>query len=295
MRPAALLLLLAACAVGHAAPVEEALRVPVRFTTLRGEPVEQPVEVLFYRDDARTGPAPLVVISHGRSPDAKARQALGRASYPKVVPFFLERGFVVAVPTRVGYGRTGGPDLEDSGPCDHRDFAPAYDAAARQVQAVVEHLRGRPDVRPDQTLLVGQSFGGVTTLSLAASNLAGVQAGINFAGGGGGNPRTRPGQPCGPDRMEAMLREYGRDARVPVLWVYAENDRYFGAELPRRWFAAYAEGGAPAEFQQYGPHGSDGHALFAHWPGVWHARVDAFLSRHGYAVPIPVPPLKAPR
>ena len=94
---------------------------------------------------------------------------------------------------------------------------------------------------------------------VASLNPPGVQAGINFAGGGGGDPKTRPQQPCQPQLLERMFHTYGKTAKIPMLWIYAENDMYFGAKYPREWFEAFSSAGGKAEFVQFPPQGDDGH------------------------------------
>ena len=72
--------------------------------------------------------------------------------------------------------------------------------------SVISVLRERDYVSKDRTLVMGQSFGGATAITLAALNPEGVQAAINFAGGGGGNPKTQPQRPRAPQLLERMSR-----------------------------------------------------------------------------------------
>ena len=86
------------------------------------------------------------LINHGRAPDAQGRASLGRARYTDASRYLLRRGFVVAVPTRVGYGVSGGEDVEDTGACNNRNYPPGFDAAAVQMLAALNAVRQRPDV-----------------------------------------------------------------------------------------------------------------------------------------------------
>ncbi|MDT7837399.1 dienelactone hydrolase family protein [Aquabacterium sp. OR-4] len=269
----------------RAALVEQVLQVPVSVSDAFGKTTEQPITVTVFSDDAASAPRPLLVLNHGRSPKPAERAAMGRARYSAVVSWLVAQGFVVAVPTRVGYGASGGPDIEDSGACDRKNYPPGYRAAAAQTLAVLQALRARPDVLPGRSVVMGQSYGGATAVAVAALNPPGVVAAINFAGGGGGNPETQPQRPCSTPQLERMFREFGREARVPMLWVYTENDQYFGPEYPRAWFAAFREAGGVAEFQQYPPHGDDGHSLFTRFPKVWQPRVAEFLRSQGFEIP----------
>ncbi len=191
-------------------------------------------------------------------------------------------GFLVAVPTRVGYGVTGGDDLEDTGDCNRKNSTPAYEAAATQTLQVLATVRQRPDVLPNRTLVLGQSFGGTTAITVAAENPPGVLASINFAGGGGGNPETQPQQPCGTNRLKSMFATYGETARIATLWVYTENDQWMGPTYPREWFEAFKDKGGVGEFVLFPPNGKDGHSLFTQAPDVLRPKALEFLRANGY-------------
>ena len=127
-------------------------------------------------------------------------------------------------------------------------------------------MQQRPFVAKDRSVVIGQSYGGATAVTVASLNPPGVVAAINFAGGGGGNPKTQPERPCAPNRLETMFGQYGATAKLPMLWVYTENDQYFGPKHPKEWFEAFRKAGGNGEFIQFPPHGSDGHALFTAFP-----------------------------
>jgi dienelactone hydrolase len=262
---------------------EEQIDVPVKVADAYGKAIEQSIKVTVFSDDANRTPAPVMVLNHGRAAEAAQRAALGRARYSAAARFFVSQGFIVAVPTRIGYGVTGGEDVEDSGSCKAKRYEPGYAAAFAQTRTVLETVRSRPDADRARAVILGQSYGGTTSITAAAQNLEGVVATINFSGGGGGNPKTHPEQPCGPQRIEQLFGQYGKTARIPTLWIYTENDRYFGPEYPREWFKAFKEAGGTGEFVQFPPHGEDGHSLFTRFPEVWQPRVREFLSQVGFA------------
>jgi homoserine acetyltransferase len=82
-----------------------------------------------------------------------------------------------------------------------------------------------------------------------------------------------------------MYGGYGTTAKVPMLWVYTENDMYFGPQLPRDWHRAFVGAGAKAQLLQLPPHGDDGHSLFTHFPQAWQPRVGEFLDSLGFPAP----------
>lgn len=262
--------------------VEQQFDLPVQVTNAWGKAVAQPIRVTVFFNDETPAPHPVLIINHGRAVDAEGRAALGRARYSEASRWFAERGFLVALPTRIGYGVSGGEDVEDSGNCNNRMYPPAYRAAADQSVQLLAELLKRDDVLKDRTVVLGQSFGGATAVTLASLNPPGMVAAINFAGGGGGDPKARPEQPCGPTQLRRMFASYGETARVPMLWAYTENDRFFGPTLPREWFQAFEAAGGKAEFKQFPPHGDDGHSLFTRFPQVWQPVVADFLRRQGF-------------
>lgn len=278
------LLLVAAAALARAAVHENVFRLPVVVKDMAGTTVEHTIVVTVFSDPANPKPAPVLVLNHGRAAESQVRAAMGRARYTDAARFLVAQGFIVAVPTRIGYGITAGPDVENSGGCKTKKYAPGYDAAAAQTLAVLAAVRERwPEAASrDRAVVMGQSYGGTTAAAIAAQNPPTVQAAINFAGGGGGNPKLQPQRPCDPAQLERLFRDYGRTAKVPMLWVYTENDMYFGPEHPRRWHAAYTRAGGKAQFLQYPPHGEDGHSLFTRFPTVWQPDVQAFLQAQGF-------------
>jgi dienelactone hydrolase len=124
--------------------------------------------------------------------------------------------------------------------------------------------------------------GGLTTVALCATNPPGVVGCINFAGGTGGSPELTPARMCAPEVTTALMTEFGGSTRLPNIWLYAENDLYWGAEPPRQWHAAFAKGGSPTEFVQTPPVAADGHQLLLRGGKLWSEPLNAWLSKNGF-------------
>lgn len=261
--------------------IEEIIKVPVKVTDFYGKVVEREVVVTVFYDDAQPKPYPVAIINHGRAPYPEQRAALGRSTSITNVRWLAGLGYLVAAPTRIGYGVTGGEDVEDTGDCNKKNYPPAYNAGADQTLQILSALRQRPDVLPDKGLVLGQSMGGSIAISTAAQNPPGIQATINFAGGGGGNPETHPGEPCRPDNLERMFGNYGKTAKVPTLWVYTDNDKWMGAKYPKQWFAAFKANGGVGEYLALPANGTDGHGVFTRDPAAWRPQVTAYLRGLG--------------
>jgi len=236
------------------------------------------------------GPHPVLIFSHGRAGTDAARRALVSPVLQGHARYWLRRGYAVVAPIRPGYGATGGADREFNG-ARYDEWGECIgspeprrtaDPAAQAIAATVAWVREQPWARRDRLLLSGQSVGGLATVAACAANLPGVVGCINFAGGTGGSPASR-GRMCEPERIEALMSEWGRSTRLPSLWLYAPNDLYWGAEAPRRWHAAFSAGGSPARFVGTPPvPDADGHRLLAVGGRLWSVPLQAWLLENGF-------------
>jgi dienelactone hydrolase len=137
--------------------------VPVTVKNLYGREFTGNMFVTHYKPRG-AGPFPFVVMSHGRGPN---RQESVRQRFVDVARFWIARGYAVFVPTRLGYGATTGPDvdLEDSGPCNKKNYVPMMEAATEQVLLTIEFAKKQAWVDPKGIILMGQSVGGFTTVA----------------------------------------------------------------------------------------------------------------------------------
>ena len=261
---------------------EDVHRVPVTLADQDGRTHEVTMVITVFRDSSRER-SPFVLLSHGRSGDRAVRDGMGRVRYSKQAAWFVERGFAVVVPTRAGYGVTGGPDIERAGPCEAMDFPARFAAGAGQLAAALAWTRGQPWALPDRGVLVGQSFGGSSSLALSAQSPPGIVGVVNIAGGGGGDPRNHPESPCSAKALERTMARYGAGSTLPVLWLYSENDRYWGPALPRRWFDGFVAQGGQGRFVAMPPLADkDGHATFVERPESWQPPVAGFFRYLGF-------------
>ena len=261
----------------HAEIVETQLRIPVAITLRDGTPVAQDVIVTRFQDDQRK-PSQFMVILHGRAGTQAERKAQGRSRFGDIAREFAGQGYAVFVPTRIGYGETGGPDAEDTGRCDAKNYAAGMVPAVDEVQQIIAAIRKDPSIGNSAGVLIGQSVGGLLTTALAARNVPRIVAYVNFSGGSGGDPKNRPGQPCGPERMAEAFAQFGSKARTPVLFLYSPNDRFRGETYPKQWFAAFRNAGGRGRFVALPPHEPDGHQSFTGNRDAWRKAVQQFLQ-----------------
>jgi dienelactone hydrolase len=231
------------------------------------------------------GPFPAVIFNHGRGTN---RAQTARYRYPAVAKYWTDRGFAFFALTRLGYGETGTePDPEESGNCRSKNYAPMMRAATTQTEAALTFARAQAWVNKNKLLLVGQSVGGFTTVVASGMNLPGVVGAINFVGGAGGNPTDWPENPCEYFKLGNEMEKAGSAAskgnKTPMLWLYSENDRYWGPSIPKKWLDAYTSAGGTATMHMFPAVGRDGHTLLNAGVRHWQPVVDEFLVRLGFA------------
>jgi hypothetical protein len=81
-----------------------------------------------------------------------------------------------------------------------------------------------------------------------------------------------------------------KTAKVPMLWLYWQNDRYWGEDNPKKWHKAWVDGGAQATFLSLAPSGEEGHFGINADMDHWLPPVDAFLAQLGFNAPAIVTP-----
>ena len=84
-----------------------------------------------------------------------------------------------------------------------------------------------------------------------------------------------------------LIKRVGETARIPTLWIYAENDGFFNPRLVRKFYEAFIGAGGIAELIQTGPYGREGHNLFnkgggasggGRWSTTFYERLDCRLG-----------------
>jgi dienelactone hydrolase len=241
------------------------------------------------------GPFKVLLYAHGRPAYASQRAQLVHPVSYGHVRYWLAKGYAVVAPIRPGYGAAGGADTESSGAaysasgqCLHRpNPAHTAQAAAQAQRAALDWVRQQPWARANHIVLEGQSVGGLATVALCAAQPPGVVGCINFSGGAGGDPQHAPGHMCAPEQTTQLMREYGGSTQVPSIWLYAQNDMYWGSEPPLQWHTAFAQAASAtahhpsSTFVQTPPVGSDGHSLLRAGTKHWGPPLEAWIRQHG--------------
>jgi dienelactone hydrolase len=259
---------------------EEVWALPVRLPTIAY--VIRPVG---------NGPFPLAIMNHGVSLNQRERSFFPLVEFRDAAMWFAHRGYMVVAPTGAGYGAGALDDSERGlyslfyskiGNCDDPNFSDAGLAVALLDKWIIDYMSDQKLIIPDNVIVIGQSAGGWATIALSSQNFPAIRALITFAAGRGGRVGGKPNNNCAPDRLVAATGEFGRIARTPMLWIYIENDTYFGPALSRRMHEAYTRAGGSAEYHLLPPFGDDGHFFIDSADAVplWGPLVGSFLDKH---------------
>lgn len=272
------------CNFSFARIIEEIIEVPVSVSNsnfTNNPKFEQKITVTIWRDDA-IKKAPYLLFSHGRAGTDQERGKFGRSSEKRNSEYFVSKGFTVILPTRIGYGVSGGPDADYSGACGNKNYLEARKAAIDQSKQVLNHVFDFSYIDRTKGIVVGQSVGGFTTIGLSAENIPGLKGAINFAGGDGGDPIKSAEKPCGEYLIKDTFAKYGASNKVPTLWLYSVNDKFWGEQSPKDWFAAFQKAGGKGQFISLPAHKEDGHSIFRGDLNAWKNDFEKFIKEIGF-------------
>jgi dienelactone hydrolase len=237
------------------------------------------------------GRYPLALLAHGSPRSGADRVAMTPLAMLPQALEFARRGWAAAVVMRRGYGNSDGGWAETYGSCDNPNYLAAGTAGAADLKLALDFISHRQDIDPSHMIAVGVSAGGFATVALTADPPPGLVAAISFAGGRGS---PQDDQVCRPDRLIEAFRTFGKRSRLPMLWVYAENDHFFGPALAKQFDAAFTGAGGRVDFITAPAFGTNGHFLFSP-SGIadWAPYVDSFLRQQNLtmrATPLALPP-----
>ena len=225
------------------------------------------------------GKHPLALLTHGTSNSAEEREEVTPWAYLQQAVWFAQRGYVSLVIVRRGYGNSGGEMDGTHGGCNlNGSFDDTGEAAADDLRNAVDYAqRSMPEADATHVISSGVSTGGFTQVALTARPPRGLETAISFAGGRGGDGN---GHLCNESGFESALHSFGKRSHTPMLWIYAENDKWFPPPFAKKFLAAFQSGGGTAQFVLAPPFGADGHHLYSD-PRAWSDIVEPYLVEHG--------------
>ena len=237
------------------------------------------------------GPFPLVIMNHGVSLNMADRSFFPMVEFRDAAKWFARRGYLVVAPVGTGYGAAAidiperglyGPFFSKIGKCDHPNFPDAGLAVAQVDRWIIDYLTAEKRIIPKDIIVVGQSAGGWASIALSSVNPPEVKAIITFAAGRGGRVDGKPNNNCAPDKLVEATGNFGRTSRIPMLWIYIENDTFFGPDLSRQMHVAYTGAGGNAEYHLMPPFGNEGHFFIDSANAIphWSPLASQFLDKN---------------
>lgn len=244
----------------------EEIRIPVQSQVGPTKGKTFGLQTTIYRQ-AGSGKHPVVIFNHGSTgPGIVPPKQVFRGGNEE--SFFHSLGYVVVMPMRKGRGLSDGPNLEE-------DFSLSsstqLDSAIEDLHAIVEHVRRQNDANPGKIIVAGVSRGGLLSVDYAArypTNVAGV---INFSGGWFGE-----GMPAADFNFE-MSGKSGHEAKVPMLWLYADHDSFYSLKFVEGMFSKFREAGGRGELVEMRDIPGEGHLLCL-WVDHWGDKVKEYLK-----------------
>ncbi|MEY9740982.1 dienelactone hydrolase [Bradyrhizobium japonicum] len=264
----------------------EDLRIPMT------EAGPQGLEAFLVRP-AGTKRYPIALLSHGSPRSFDDRATMSAHKYYGIALEYARRGFAALIVMRRGYGTSPGGRVDSVGGCANAAYLPAAAVAVADLRAAIDAMGRRADVTTSGMIAAGHSAGGLATVALTAQAPPGLIAAISFAGGRGSRDDD---DVCNEDGLVRAFATFGKTSRVPMLWVYATNDSFFGSDLARRLYDGFRGNGGHAKFIAAPPYGDDGHYLYSVvGRPQWTPYLDAFLRERGLghdilSLPDPLPP-----
>ncbi len=256
--------------------VEEKVIIPMEKKSLFGTRSIR-LSATIYRPKSE-GIHPLLILNHGSTRNPEHRKKMFEMK--KQSSIFVNKGFVVVVAMRRGYRDSEGGWAETFGKCDSPHYSFAAKEAVKDIRAVSEYMKKKDYVDPARTLMAGQSGGGFASLAYASAypdELLGV---INFSGGRGG--ATKRHGVCEPKKLINTVGGFGKDGKLPTLWIYSENDSMFPPPLPKQMFQEYIKNGGKGKIVLLtSKEAPSGHKHFVKGIKIWEPIVDDFLQDIG--------------
>jgi len=235
------------------------------------------------------GPFPLAIMNHGVALNVTERSFFPLVEFRDAAKWFARRGYVVVAPVGTGYGASAidipergiyGPFFSKIGKCSNPNFRDPGLAIALTDLWIIDYMASEKHIVPKDVVVVGQSAGGWGSIALSSLNPPQVKAIITFAAGRGGHVDGKPNNNCAPDKLVEATGEFGRSSRVPMLWIYIENDTFFGPALSKRMHEAFTAAGGNAEYHLLPPFGNEGHYFIGSPDSIpiWSPLVSKFLD-----------------
>ncbi len=274
MRRLAPLAALACVLLTSAAFAQDVTMMPA---TIEGRTVNLATKI--YKPDG-PGPFPTLIFHHGSTGNGRSPSLFARFFDPvPLSQWFVQRGWVVALPSRRGRGGSEGYYEEGfhiprelGYSCEESLSLPGAERALRDIDGATDAILAMPFVDRSRVVVGGQSRGGILAVAWAGRHPDKVRAVLNFVGGWMGASCTTA------ESINTQVFSKGAAFKLDTLWLYGDNDPYYPLAHSRKNFAAFQAAGGKGAFHEFAPlPNRNGHEIvFA--PTLWGNTVEAYLQ-----------------
>lgn len=265
----------------------EDTRVEAKYPQVSGAPTWSLEAVVVRADDSQRHP--LAVFIDG-TPETNPRPML------YVARELARRGWTTVAVMRPGYGTSQGKELPDQ--CGN--YVAQANFAAQTLRETIRTMGMLPYIDASRSIAVGHSTGGLGAVATTANPPANLVAGISFAGNNGSQYLNgKPDTVCDSGDVIKAFATFGGKSRIPMLWIYAQNDQHMGPTLAQAYYKAFTGAGGKADFEMAPatPSGTDGHMLYS-MPdevAVWTPYLDKFFAAQHLALSSPPLTIDVPK
>ena len=222
-----------------------------------------------------SGPRPTLIF-HPGSPARNAARIRRYHRYDGLIDYFVNRGWVVVVPSRLGRSGSEGRYADRDGKCDRvwEMVRNAY-RTLEQVEALTNHIVRERYVDQQMIVVGGVSTGGYLSLLHAAKRPDLYRGVVNISG-------TWMGKGCGVSARRRGHREViTRSKPFPgeTLWLYTRGDQVASFKQAQADAQIYESLGGRATLVSRGPDVIGHNLIFA--PYYWRSQATAYLERLG--------------
>jgi dienelactone hydrolase len=198
------------------------------------------------------------------------------------------RGWTTVAVMRPGYGTSQGKEP----PSQCGNYVSQANFAAQTLRETIRTIGALSYIDPSRSIAVGHSTGGLGAVATTVNPPDTLVAGISFAGNNGSQYLNgKLDTVCDSADVIKAFATFGAGSKIPMLWIYAQNDHHMGPALAQEYYKAFSGAGGKADFEMAPAtaDGTDGHMLYsmADEVPVWTPYLDKFFADQHLALVSP--------
>lgn len=202
-------------------------------------------------------PHPLIIMTHGRDGPYPQRNPAEVEGYKNICNALAQRGYVVMLLVRRGYGNSDGPDSE----LKNTPYECGLEAA-KDLLSAVEYMKTQSYVDPNKIVVMGHSQGGWAAIAFSTLKVDGVLGTVNLSGGTNYADINSDPSPTTHSKWISDCGEYGKINMIPTLWIYSPNDQSIPGDTSQSMFDSFQKNGGKGTFVMKPAYSTNGHWFY---------------------------------